>query len=755
MTYSPQLPFTVGQKYSDPNGVIGGQFLGFKKPLDIAELECPTFGVGLATSANGRVYRTYGPPYLPIIIPPLQILSLDPAWEKYCRGYVSYSPGLLSFAIFDPPRILDPVAALLPPSPSAPAIASATRTPDPVLPKESHIQPARKTSPSIPMATIAPVAAGLPPPGSKPSLPVIAGESSPVDVETPGSKAPQLPAQLATAPVDPEIFSSAEPALSAAPSGPEQIADPKEEPQSLGAIIYSAFAKGDSLTGKSANQVSTLSVPRPDAHEFTADGQKVTIVDPSEIAVGGNSYAAGGVAATLPNGVLSIIPPAENRNGDARIDGIHSIVKPLTPKVLTIAGQIFTANPSEVAIAGTTLLPGGPGIAISGTPISLAPSGTLFIGGSPVPLVNDLPSPPSFVFTIGGHTVTANPAGFVLAGSELVPGGTQITISGTPVSLNPSGLLFIGSSSTNLVAPPSSPNTFAVGGHTFTADSTGFELDGSTLLPGGAAITVSGTRISLAPSGILIVGSSSIDLLAKSLASDVFTAGGLTFTAESSAVVVDGTTLVPGGPAATISGTPISLKAGKGSGILIIGTSTINLPAHTSAPNIITAGGLTFTSESSAIIVDGTTLLPGGPGATISGTPVSLKAGKDSETLIIGTSAINLPAHTAAPELFTLGGLTFTAQPSGVGVVVDGSTLVPGGSGVTISGTPVSLEPGGRSLVVGSREVPLATSSLTAGGSVTLLGFEGGQARCAEMPSFWRVASLLGIGCMVFMLGGR
>lgn len=689
MTYSPQFPFTVGQKYSDPNGVIGGQFLGFKKPLNIAELECPTFGVGLATSADGRVYRTYGPPYLPIIIPPLQILSLDPAWEKYCRGYVSYSPGLRSFGIFDPPRILSPVAALLPPSPSAPAIAPASRTPDPVSAKESQVQPARKTSPSIPMATIAPVAPGLPPPGSKPSLSVIAGESSPIDDEKPGSKAPQLPAQRATAPIDPEIFSNAEPALIPPPSGPEQIADPKEESQGLGAIIYSAFDRGDSLTGKSANQVSALPVPRPDAHEFTADGQKVTIVDPSDIAVGGNTYSAGGVAATLPNGVLSIIAPAEDRNGGARIDGTHPIVKPLIPKILTIAGQTFTANPSEVAIAGTTLLPGGSGIAISGTPISLAPSGTLFLGGSPVPLANDLSSPPSFVFTIGGHTVTANPAGFVLAGSELVPGGTQITISGTPVSLNPSGLLFIGSSSTNLFAPPSSPSTFTAGGHTFTADSTGFELDGSTLLPGGAAITVSGTRISLAPSGILIMGSSSIDLPFKPLASDVFTAGGLTFTAESSAVVVDGTTLVPGGPAATISGTPISLKAGK-----------------------------------------------------------------DSEILIIGTSTVNLPAHTAASRIFTFGGLTFTAQPSGVGVVVDGSTLVPGGSGLTISGTPVSLEPGGRSLVVGSRVVPLATSSPTTGGSVTLLGFEGGQARCAEMPSFWRVASLLGIGCMVFMLGG-
>lgn len=441
------------------------------------------------------------------------------------------------------------------------------------------------------------------------------------------------------------------------------------------------------MAGKSANHAGTLQVLRPNAHEFTVDGQKVTIVDPSEFAIGGDRYSAGGAAATLSNGVLSIIPPAGAGNGDAHIGGINSLVKPLTPKVLSIAGQLFTASPSEIVIAGTTLLPDGPGITISGIPISLAPSGTLFLDGSPIPLANELFPTPSFVFTIGGQTITANPAGFMLAGSKLVPGGTPVTIYGTAVSLNPSGVLFIGSSSINLLDPKFPSKTFTVGGHTFTAESTGFELAGSTLLPGGAAITISGTPISLAPSGKLLIGTSSIDLPAKSLASDVFS-----------------------------------------------------------------AGGLTFTSESSGIIVDGTTLLPGGPGATISGTLVSLKAGKDSEILIIGTSTTNLPTQTSAPNIFTVGGLTFTAQPSGV--VIDGSTLLPGGSGVTISGTPISLEPGGRSLVVGSREVPVATSPPTTGGNATLIGFEGGQGRSAEIPSFGRAAGLLGVVCMAFMLEG-
>lgn len=122
-TYSPRTSWTVGEKYLPPTGIMleDFYFFGYEKSLNIAELECPTFGVGLATSANGVVYQTFGPPYFPVIIPPREFLSLDPTWKKFCVDLRSYSPGLRSFAIFDPPRILTPVAALLPSATSVPA----------------------------------------------------------------------------------------------------------------------------------------------------------------------------------------------------------------------------------------------------------------------------------------------------------------------------------------------------------------------------------------------------------------------------------------------------------------------------------------------------------------------------------------------------------------------------------------------------------------------------------------------------------
>ncbi|MCJ1263802.1 hypothetical protein MMC22_003672 [Lobaria immixta] len=634
-TYSPRTSWTVGKEYRPPSGILleDFYFFGYEKSLNVAELECPTFGVGLATSANGVVYQTFGPPYFPIIIPPREFLSLDPTWKKFCVDLRSYSPGLRSFAIFDPPRILTPVAALLPSATSVPArvLASRTLVPDPK--KESHVQPAKTPPPSIPKET--------------------AFSLDPGDAD---SKVLQRPATHTANAVDPVRASSPEPVLTPHPPGQEQIGDPKKEPQNLGAIIFSAFGRGGASTGESVNQASTLPALPPKAHDFTAGGQKVTISGPSGFAVDGTTYS-GRSAVTLPGGVISIIPPAEGENGGVGVDGIRLSGVPSNPHVLTVAGQSFAVNPSRIIIAGTTLLPGGPGITVSGTPISLAPSGALFFDKSPIRIANDPSSKPIFVLTIGGQTVTANPTGFALAGFKLLPGGAPITISGTLVSLNPSGTVVFGDSSIDLLTPTPTSKIFAVGGHTFTAEPNGFALMGSTLLPGGAAITVSGTPISLASSGALIIGSSSINLAGQQSALNVFTAGGLIFTAESSAVVVDGTTLLPGGPAVTISGTPISLKAGKDSGVLVIGTSSISLPPYSSTPKIFTVGSLTFTAQSSGVVIDGSTLVPGGPGATISGTSVSIHTGVSG--LVVGSRRV--PLATGASTTTEGKGETATA----------------------------------------------------------------------------------------------
>lgn len=67
------------------------------------------------------------------------------------------------------------------------------------------------------------------------------------------------------------------------------------------------------------------------------------------------------------------------------IAGTSTFVVPSTPRLSTlplIGGQSIQAAPNgHVVIAGTMLSPGKPGLMVSGTPITLGPSG-LIIGSS-------------------------------------------------------------------------------------------------------------------------------------------------------------------------------------------------------------------------------------------------------------------------------------------------------------------------------------------------------------------------------------
>ncbi|KAL9617377.1 MAG: hypothetical protein Q9160_007827 [Pyrenula sp. 1 TL-2023] len=218
-------------------------------------------------------------------------------------------------------------------------------------------------------------------------------------------------------------------------------------------------------------------------------------------------------------------------------------------------------------------------------------------------------------------------------------------------------------------------------------------------------------------------------------------------------------TLTPGGAAVTVGGTPISLApaatGGSGSGsnpnaappALIIGGSTVPLtnpfvtPAPSAAagagagpvaPTPLTIAGQTLTPAPSGsgayVLASGSTLSPGGPAVTISGTPYSLAAGSSGSpgALIVGTgpfaSTVPLPTITPAPGApITLpnGQVLTPATSSGAGagadagayVLASGQTLTPGGAPVTLSGTRYSLFPSGTAFAIGSSTIPLSPTS--------------------------------------------
>ena len=179
------------------------------------------------------------------------------------------------------------------------------------------------------------------------------------------------------------------------------------------------------------------------------------------------------------------------------------------------------------------------------------------------------------------------------------------------------------------------PGVIAVGGQSVNADSRSGYIIGTQTLVAGGAITVLGTPFSFPVSSpYVIVGTSKTPIESGSSATlpQALTFGGNTYTANSLSVLVIGSqTIVPGGPAVTISGSQISL------GALQAGVD----PTPTFDPKVLTFAGQTFTESSASEFVIGTqTLVSGGALITVSGTPLSLAA--DPTDVVIGTSTQGL-----------------------------------------------------------------------------------------------------------------
>lgn len=138
--------------------------------------------------------------------------------------------------------------------------------------------------------------------------------------------------------------------------------------------------------------------------------------------------------------------------------------------------------------------------------------------------------------------------------------------------------------------PTSVWDMVTIGGQIFTATLTGFEIARMSLLAGGPAVTISGATVSLAPSKILLVDSSSFIIpLVPGQSSPFLILGGLVCTSVSaSVVVIDGTTLSARDQAITVDGSRVSLGIG---GNVVIGSITTRItPEAPSSP----AGVLTF-----------------------------------------------------------------------------------------------------------------------------------------------------------------
>lgn len=115
-------------------------------------------------------------------------------------------------------------------------------------------------------------------------------------------------------------------------------------------------------------------------------------------------------------------------SGAFDLGGDSSTLAPLMPApVNALDGQTFTErHPSAILVDGTTISPGGSGVTIAETPVSLRASGVLVFGSSTVSIPSTfvsqgLEEAPSSVFTVGGQIVDASPTAISIDGTTIVP----------------------------------------------------------------------------------------------------------------------------------------------------------------------------------------------------------------------------------------------------------------------------------------------------------------------------------------------
>lgn len=264
--------------------------------------------------------------------------------------------------------------------------------------------------------------------------------------------------------------------------------------------------------------------------------------------------------------------------------------------------------------------------------------------------------------SLAGHAVVAGPSGVHVDGVKVNPNQAPTDISGM-AALNQGNSIVVASQIFSLAASTEQVATM-IAGQTVIPIANGVSIHGTSITGTNTAI-ISGTAVSVHDSH-LYFGSKSYPLPTANPASATTLANGVVALPISNAVSIYGTTLTAGAPAATFSGTAVFLDVSNNLVFDGTGQALPHFPqTESQSGQVTTIDSVTLELLSSGISVAGTTLTPGAPAITASGT----------------------------------------------------ATLSPGVSGTTLGGTLVSLGSGGN-LVIGSKTVVLGVPSGSLGGII-------------------------------------
>ena len=335
---------------------------------------------------------------------------------------------------------------------------------------------------------------------------------------------------------------------------------------------------------------------------------------------------------------------------------------------------------------------------------------------------------------VGDHQLQAAPDGGVVVNGVSVNAATPVNSAyGVQVSSGGSGVVIGGN--TVAVSPAAAGGTAAsisLNGHTVQVFAGGsgsqIAVDGQTIPAGTSQAQVGGNMVSVLNNGHLSILPTTLPYVPISKAS---TAARVSVNGEQvspqflpdGAVAVAGTTLVAGGPDATISG--VHMSALPNNAGLIIGQSTIP-PTSISPPRLgLVIGGKTLTPiDNNAVIADGSTISKSGQSFTLNdGEIASLENG----AVVAGTQTVPLPTAALDTSYDTNGividGETFRPVGS-TGVAVDGTTLSKPGQSVTLlNGETARITDG--ALIVSTQTLPIVSLAKATGDSAEAAVTEG------------------------------
>ncbi|KAH6618751.1 hypothetical protein C7974DRAFT_400807 [Boeremia exigua] len=429
---------------------------------------------------------------------------------------------------------------------------------------------------------------------------------------------------------------------------------------------------------------------------------------------------------SIPEFISSVISDNPNLTKDSpgqptdtghtiTIGGSVVTVKP-QPTKPSQGGPDQEANAPTMVIIGTQTLTVGQTTTINGVTIVVPTAGggsTIIVGDKSIGINPHVTQAPMPVLTVGYSTITANPEGqFVIGTQTLHRGGPLVVLDDNTLTLGPNGKIAIWNSATQTLLTMNGQPAATFGGQGITAKVLGGP---------GSAVTVDGTIFSL-PSGFH--GSSIV------INGQTQRLGPVTATVASGIteyVLAPGQTLTPGGEL-TFSGTTYSLPVeGQGSTIVINGATSRLNPSHLPVLPLNNEEVTATVAHGTTAFVFGPdqTLTPGGV-ITVSGTTYSLPASASGTVVIINgvTSTLALgsgmgPSVSAAPIVVDGQTITATTRDGTVEYVLNSATTLFAGGQVVIDGTTYSLAPGGTGIVVNGKTSVLSSAPASNTASTT------------------------------------